>query len=280
MTEKEYAAPWGKIRYWTDGSRGNAGPALVFLPGLTADHRLFEKQLQAFAGKVPLLVWDPPGHGLSWPFALRFSLADEAAWLADILQKEGLKKPVLVGQSMGGYVAQALMEQFPGTLGGFISIDSAPLQRQYLSSAELWLLKRTEPLYRYYPWKALVRAGSEGCAVSPYGRRLMRQMMEVYSGDQERYARLAGHGFRIIAQAVEKDLPYQVDCPALLLCGEQDRAGAAKRYNRRWHERSGIPLIWIPQAGHNANADQPDLVNSLISQFLSESGRPDGHTPF
>lgn len=266
--KKQHPTSKGQIYYWTNTGQHYPGPALVFLPGLTADHRLFEKQIEAFAGQATLLVWDPPGHGLSWPFSLDFSLADKAEWLMEILNKEGIHQPVLIGQSMGGYLAQAFLQRFPGSLAGFIAIDSAPLQRRYLTAAELWLLKRMEPVYRLYPWKALVRSGTKGCAISPYGRQLMQKMMEVYQGNQQRYARLAGHGFRILAQAIEADLPYRIDCPALLLCGAQDRAGSARRYNRRWHQLSGIPLVWIPEAGHNSNTDQPELVNRLIWRFV------------
>ena len=50
---------------------------LVFLPGLTADHRLFDKQFPFFAGRYNLLTWDAPGHALSRPFTLDFSLMDK-----------------------------------------------------------------------------------------------------------------------------------------------------------------------------------------------------------
>jgi hypothetical protein len=52
---------------------------------------------------------------------------------------------------------------------GFISIDSAPLQKSYMTAMEIWLLERAEPLYKIYPWKALLRAGSRGCAETDYG---------------------------------------------------------------------------------------------------------------
>ena len=125
---------------------------------------------------------------------------------------------------MGGYVGQAYAQLYPDRLAGFVSIDSAPLQRRYVTGVELWLLKRMEPVYFYYPWKALLKSGTNGVATSEYGRRLMREMMMVYDGDQKRYAQLAGHGFRILAQAMEKDLPYEIRCPALLICGKQDHA--------------------------------------------------------
>ena len=47
MTEKTHAVPNGVIHYWMkDFQPGRA--VLVFLPGLTADHRLFDKQVEAF----------------------------------------------------------------------------------------------------------------------------------------------------------------------------------------------------------------------------------------
>lgn len=269
MDQKRYDTPCGSIYYWINEAKEPAGPTLAFLPGLTADHRLFDRQVEAFKSKYRVFVWDAPGHAASWPFDLSFTLMDKARWLKEIFLREHVQRPVIVGQSMGGYVGQAFMEQFPGVLNGFISIDSAPLQRSYVTAPELWLLKRMEPVYRLYPWRALLWSGTNGCAVSEYGRSLMHDIMSVYGHDKARYARLAGHGFQMLAEAMEADLPYKIDCPALLICGERDRAGSTKRYNRAWHKNSGIPLEWIPDAGHNSNTDQPQLVNQLIEGFVS-----------
>lgn len=169
---------------------------------------------------------------------------------------------------MGGYVGQAYAQLYSDRLAGFVSLDSAPLQRRYVTGVELWLLKRMEPVYFYYPWKALLKSGTNGVATSEYGRRLMREMMMVYDGDQKRYAQLAGHGFRILAQAMEKDLPYEIRCPALLICGKQDHAGSCIRYNKAWHKNTGIPLQWIDGAGHNSNTDKPEIINSLLEDFV------------
>ena len=268
MEERIYETSCGVIHYWTNAPRPGSDPALVFLPGLTADHRLFEKQVAYFEDRCRILVWDAPEHAASWPFDPGFDLGDKARWLDGILQREGIAAPVIVGQSMGGYVGQMYAQLFPDKLRGFISIDSAPLQRRYVTAAEIWLLKRMEPVYRHYPWKSLLRSGTVGVATSEYGRALMREMMMTYDGDQARYARISGHGFRMLAEAMEADLPYALRCPALLLCGERDHAGSCIRYNKAWHKNSGIPLAWIPLAGHNANTDAPALVNAYIEDFL------------
>lgn len=84
---------------------------------------------------------------------------------------------------------------------------------------------------------------------------------------KKRYAQLSGHGYTM-PDAMEKDLPYSIKCPALLICGEKDLAGSCVRYNNAWHKNTNIPIAWIKNAGHNSNTDQPEIVNHLIEQML------------
>ena len=68
-------------------------------------------------------------------------------------------------------------------------------------------------------------------------------------------------------------MPYEIKCSALLICGEQDKAGSGVRYNKAWHKNTGIPLEWIKDAGHNSNTDQPETVNQLIEELAQRAGR-------
>lgn len=267
MTEKTFKTTLGTIHYWVNIVDAEK-PTLVFLPGLTADHRLFDKQIEYFERRYNVFVWDAPGHAASWPFEFDFDLADKARWLDEILTAENISSPVIVGQSMGGYVGQMYSQLYPEKLKGFVSIDSAPLQRKYVTAVEIWLLKKMEPVYLYYPWKSLLKMGSNGVATSEYGRKLMHDIMMTYDGDQKRYSKIAGHGYRILAEAMEKDLPYEIKCPALLICGEKDHAGSCIRYNKAWHKNTNIPIEWIKDAGHNSNTDKPELVNGLIEKLV------------
>ena len=269
MTERTHTTKSGTIHYWISRKAQYSKLELVFLPGLTADHRLFDKQIEYFEGKLLVIVWDAPGHSASYPFELNFSLADKARWLDEILVQEGFVNPVIVGQSMGGYVGQAYSQLYNKKLRGFISIDSAPLQKRYVTGIERWLLKRMEPIYRHYPWNALLKSGVKGVSETEYGRDMMHKFMMVYDGNQDRYAKLTGHGYRILAEAIEADLPYEISCPALLICGKEDKAGSCIRYNRAWHKETGIPIEWIENAGHNSNTDKPELINSLIEGFIN-----------
>ena len=266
MTEKIFETKCGNIHYWINEK--STSLCLIFLPGLTADHTLFEKQIEYFQDKYRVLVWDPPEHAASWPFDFSFDLKDKAEWLDGIFIQEGIENPVIIGQSMGGYVGQMYSQLFPDKLKGFVSIDSAPLQRKYVTAAELWLLKRMEPVYLHYPWRSLLKSGTNGVAQSVYGRELMYRMMMTYDNDQVRYSKICGHGFRMLAEAMEADLPYEIKCPALLICGEKDQAGSCIRYNKAWHKNTNIPIEWIKRAGHNSNTDEPEKVNAIIEKFL------------
>lgn len=266
MTEKQHNTAQGAVHYWTNDIRPER-QSLVFLPGLTADHRLFDGQVKQFESTHNVVVWDAPGHGASRPFTLDFSLDDKARFLHDILTVEGIERPVLVGQSMGGYVAQCYFDLFPSEASGFISIDSAPLKRRYCTSAELWLMRHVEPMYRAFPWRTLLNSGPKGCCETSHGQQQMLEMMQSYSKDE--YCQLAGHGYRILANAIGSSRPYDIPCPSLLLCGERDKAGSTRNYNRRWSKGEGLPLQWIPAAGHNSNVDRPDMVNTAIENFLN-----------
>ncbi|MCQ2330641.1 MAG: alpha/beta hydrolase, partial [Paludibacteraceae bacterium] len=105
MQQKVYHCSQGAISYWIN-NLSMERETIVFLPGLTADHRLFDKQVDYFESRYNVVVWDAPGHGASRPFSLSFSLEDKVRWLHEILCTEGVEHPILVGQSMGGYVAQ------------------------------------------------------------------------------------------------------------------------------------------------------------------------------
>ncbi len=94
-------------------------------------------------------------HGESRPYPLDFTMDDYATILHGILQAEGFEHPVLIGQSLGVYVAQAYMDLYPGETIGFVSIDSAPLKRRYYPIWEVKALRHTKGMYLTIPWALL-----------------------------------------------------------------------------------------------------------------------------
>ena len=111
LRENTYQTFCGTIHYWSSILSKDA-ITLIFLPGLTADHRLFDKQVECFEGKYNIIVWDAPAHASSWPFRFDFDLFDKAKWLNGILEKEEIAKPVIVvnGRILGTGLCTSLSE--------------------------------------------------------------------------------------------------------------------------------------------------------------------------
>ena len=101
MTENIYKTSCGGIRYFVN-IIDKQKTTLVFLPGLTADHRLFEKQIEYFEKKQNVFVWDAPSHALSRPFTNNYSLSDMAEWLYEKIIKNMQGLLVLVTECLLG----------------------------------------------------------------------------------------------------------------------------------------------------------------------------------
>jgi 3-oxoadipate enol-lactonase len=84
------------------------GPALLLIPGLGADTRLFGGVIEPLAASSHVVVFDPRGGGRSdkppGPYTIA-QMADDAAGLLDVL---GIERAVVVGYSMGGRIALSL----------------------------------------------------------------------------------------------------------------------------------------------------------------------------
>lgn len=266
MIEKRYDTGRGTIVYEVSEGSDAARPWVVFLPGLSADRRLFAPQIEHFEGRANCLAWDAPAHGESRPFPLDFSLPDLARWLGAIMDAEGVSAPVFVGQSMGGYVAQVFDVLFPGRVRGIVSVDSAPLGRYYYKRWELACLPFVTRMLRLYPWGTLKRTSAEGNAATPEGRAIMSSILAGY--EKGEYCRLSAHGFAMLADVVRSDEYAAPTTPLTLIVGELDRTGFIRKYNELWSARTGLPIRWIEGAAHNSNADNPVAVNAIIEEAL------------
>lgn len=267
MEKKEFITDAGTITYWISRVPKTNAPCLVFLPGLSATWRLFEKQIEYFEDKANIFVWDGPSHGDSKDFQLTRSIDDLAHYLSEILKHEHIEKPILIGQSMGGIVAQAYAHAYPDFAAGIISIDSFPLKQSYYKKSDVFFLKHTQAILSAIPWNMLIEGSALANAQTEYGRKVMREMVRAYG--KRKYVALTAHGFRAVGEALEHGFA-EYDCPLLVVCGENDTTGSVKKFNAEWERRENVIVKWIPDAMHNSTSDNPEAVNNCIKKFLEE----------
>lgn len=263
MNERFVETPRGRVHYWVSetSSMPDDQPWLFFLHGLSANHRLFDHQIECFEGRFPLIVWDAPMHGNSRPYQ-GFSFASCAQDMADVLDAQGVAACVLVGQSMGGYNAQHFIKRFPQRTLGFVGIDTASVDSSYYTRSDKWWLHQVGWMSHLYTYRGLVDGIAKASTVTDYARKNMIEMLQIYPKDE--LCTLLGTVYSALADELTD---VSIECPAQLILGERDCIGKMQAYNQAWAKRTGIPLQVIEGAGHNSNADAPDVINAIIEEF-------------
>ena len=260
MIEKNIYTENGTLYYWhTDID--STKKTLFLLHGLTANHTMFEKQVNFFKNGYNVITWDAPAHGKSRPYN-DFSYENAIAVMIQILNELQIQEVVLVGQSMGGYMAQSFIARYPEMVKGFVSIDSTPFG-DYYSKSDIWWLKQIERMCKPFSEKLLKVSMAKQNAVTEEGRENMLEMVSDY--EKAELCRLMGIGY---AGFLDDNKELKISCPSLILVGEKDNTGKVKQYNKSWSRRTGIEIIWIPNAAHNSNVDNPEFVNNCIKEFL------------
>lgn len=169
----------GNIAYWVSDNFDNTKETMFFLHGLTADHTMFEQQFPFFEKNFNLIAWDAPAHGQSRPYN-DFNFENAAKGMKQILDECVVSKVILIGQSMGGFIAQAFICRHPDMVKAFIAIDSTPYG-DYYSKSDIWWLRQIECMSKLFPNKLLKSSMAKQNAFSKIGRENMISMINGYS---------------------------------------------------------------------------------------------------
>ncbi|HHU83443.1 MAG TPA: alpha/beta hydrolase, partial [Firmicutes bacterium] len=126
MTEQKcIKSERGTVHYWIKRNHSERAKCIVFTHGLTANHMMFEKQVDYFSDDYTVITWDVPLQGESRPYK-DFSYKNCATELKEILDTENISQVILVGMSMGGYPSQEFAVQYPDRVIAFIALDTTP----------------------------------------------------------------------------------------------------------------------------------------------------------
>ena len=111
----------GKIRY-TDTGKGRV---VVFLHGFLESKEMWRFYHTHLPKHIRSVCVDLPGHGKSDNFGYNHSMELMAESVRAVLKKEGIRKCIIVGHSMGGYAGIAFSEMYPDMMRGLIMYFSS-----------------------------------------------------------------------------------------------------------------------------------------------------------
>jgi pimeloyl-ACP methyl ester carboxylesterase len=112
----------GKIRY---SDRGN-GRVVLLLHGFLESIEMWQYFNRKLEGYRRLICVDLPGHGGSDSYGYEHTMEFMAEAVKAVLNTEQIRKCIIVGHSMGGYVALAFGEKYPDYLHGLVLYYSHP----------------------------------------------------------------------------------------------------------------------------------------------------------
>ena len=103
------------IRYQVRGD----GHCIVLLHGFLENLDMWKYHVLKLSEKYKVLTVDLPGFGGSQCIGQVHLMEEMALVVNKVLQEEKIKKCLMIGHSMGGYVTLAYAKKFPGKLKGF-----------------------------------------------------------------------------------------------------------------------------------------------------------------
>jgi pimeloyl-ACP methyl ester carboxylesterase len=227
------------------------------------------RQVQGLSDAFRVIAPDLPGHGELAHLPFTFAAGTDA--LAALIGAEAGGRAVVVGLSLGGYIAIELAARHPdlvaglvlsgcsvnfvGPLGLYLKAVSTLMRRGWLSQSKAQAERKTRRMFS----AALADVEEAQLAAGVYPEAL-----------GPAFAEMAGRDYTIPLASYPG--------PGLLLNGEKDRPsrrGAARFLAAMKHGQLEV----IPGAGHACNLDDPDAYNRAVRGFLVGTVLPSGAWP-
>ena len=266
---------------------GAGDQAVLFVHGFPFQATMWEPQIPvAVAAGRRAVAPDLPGFGRSAVPSDRsaYSIDGYADLVAALVSDLGLGQVVVVGLSMGGYIALAVARRHPGVLAGLVLADTradpdTPAGRQARSDQQALVEERGDvtPLVDGLLTRVLAPGGQ---GASP--RQVRREPPQNAGPRQAEVGATLGDMMRSTAPAGwigaleamkerrdQTDLLPSIAVPTLVVVGEADAIAPVDVAEAMAKAIPGSHLEVIPDAGHVANLENPEVFNTVFSEFLS-----------
>jgi 3-oxoadipate enol-lactonase len=247
--------------------RGEGDP-VVFLHAFPLSAAMWDYQIEALAPTHRCLAIDLPGFGGSPPAADPSTTTIEAwADLVDaVLEALDVDAATIVGASMGGYLAMALLRRHPARVSQAVFIatratsdDGPTAERRFAQLGELRAGADLEPMA-----KALV---DNLLSSGSLARDELAEYVRALAGATPREGWIAG--LEAMRKRPDSMLALaSVEVPGLVIVGELDRITPVTEANLIRSRLGDAELVVVPGAGHLPNLEDPGTVDDALFRFL------------
>jgi len=239
---------------------------ILFVHGFPFSHVMWKRQLSEVSQLYRAIAYDIRGHGESYVGDGQYTIEGHVDDLISLLDFLKIEKSVIVGLSMGGYIALRALERNPGRF-----LAAALCDTRSEADTNENKLKRAEGI------KGVKRDGSaqfaDAFVKGVFASDTFKQNPEVVEEIRTIIARTTPLGIAgtLLALASRTDTTASLSSiriPMLILVGEHD-ATTPPSASQSLHARiPGSELHLIPRAAHMSNLENPEEFNKHLLTFL------------
>lgn len=240
---------------------------IIFIHGFPYDHTMWDKQIDELKSYYYCVAYDIRGLGESPIGDGQYTMESFVDDLEAVIDYLGLKKPVLCGLSMGGYIALRAVERNESNYSGLILCDTR-------SSADTdeGKIKRAENIKKINTLgvKQFVNDFVPHC----FSVKSITDSNDEYTKVLNKSLNSNAIGVKgcLLAMAGRTDTTSylsQIRIPTLLLCGEDDHLTPPDVMELMAEQIPNSQFEIVPNAGHMSPIENASFVNSKIKKFLS-----------
>jgi pimeloyl-ACP methyl ester carboxylesterase len=259
---------------------GGDGPPLVFIHGLGGIWQNWLLNIPAFMGTHRCVAVDLPGFGLSEK-PDECSIPGFARTVDRVCDELGVEEPVVIGNSMGGFVGAELAVRFPTRVSKLVLVAAAGLSTEYLAREPLLVGARAFMVLT-------ARGGLRGNNMvrRPRLRRIALQPVVRYPEKlslplaTELVAGANAPGFIDSFEALMtysfRDKLARIEVPTLIVWGRNDMlvpVADAEEYEHLIGDNAHSVIF--EDTGHLPMLERPSRFNQLLRSFLAGERDPE-----
>jgi len=244
-------------------SDSGKGTTVVLLHGFLENQLMWNELIPELSLKNRVLTIDLLGHGQTDCLSYVHTMEDQADMVKAVLHELKIRKAVLVGHSMGGYVALAFAELYPEKIKGLVLMNST----SYADSHERKINRNRSIKLAKTDYTALVQLS----IANLFSLDNREKLVEIIEQVKQEALKTPVQGF-IAAQEgmkIRKDrevLLHLTDYPKLLILGKKDGVLNYEE-NRHQIENTSVELVTFND-GHMSHIENKEELKEVLKNFL------------
>lgn len=256
------------IYYEDSAPNDHKKPVMVFAHGMLWSSRMYDKQVAHFQEDYRCIAFDFRGQGQSQITKSGYDMDALTEDTLALLSALNIDKCHFVGLSMGGFIAQRIAIKRPELLLSMILLETSA------DPEDPELAPQYRKLLTAVRWLGMKRVSKKVMPIM-FGSSFLEDKSRK-SEHKEWLAMLQSNRKdgvnKVTTSLLERKGTYEqlggITIPTLIIVGDEDMATPYPKSERMHFAIKGSKLAVIKGAGHTSIVEQPEQVNTVISNFL------------